>query len=145
MIMKKPGFTLIELLVTATIIIVLMGIGVVAFSSTTKSSRDARRKADMEAIRQALVLKKSESGTYGTAGNYDAVATLISSYLAGPAPSDPKDDATNGFAYSGHVAAAAFCVCAKMENTGKGNAHTASTGVACTYDGTRGYYCVSNP
>lgn len=143
--MKKPGFTLIELLVTATIIIVLMGIGVVAFSSTTKSSRDARRKADMEAVRQALVLRKSELGKYAdTPTTYTNISSLIGAYISGPAPSNPKTGDT-AYDYSGTVDTASFCICAQLESDSpKGNASAANcTSTSWTTNGD--YYCVSNP
>mgnify|MGYP002363304913 CR=1 FL=1 len=56
MLNKRPAFTLIELLVVITIMIVLMSIGIASFSSDGKSARDAKRRSDLETIRQAMVM-----------------------------------------------------------------------------------------
>jgi len=61
---NKTGFTLIELLVVATIIIVLTTIGIVSYRTALMNSRDAKRRADMETVRQALVLYRSDVGSY---------------------------------------------------------------------------------
>ena len=58
------AFTLIELLVVATIIGVLMSIAIVSFSNAQRNSRDAKRKADLETVRQALVLYRQDTGVY---------------------------------------------------------------------------------
>jgi prepilin-type N-terminal cleavage/methylation domain-containing protein len=88
---KQSGFTLIELLVVATIIIVLSAIGMISFANAGRSARNAKRQSDLETVRQALVLYKSDEGTYPT-GNYTAIiSTLSSGYISTPTPSDPKD------------------------------------------------------
>ena len=66
------GFTLIELLVVATIIIVLTTIGVVSYRNASIRSRDSKRKADLETVRQALVLYRSEAGIYPSDNGYFA-------------------------------------------------------------------------
>lgn len=60
----KKGFTLIELMIAIAIIGVLATIGFTAFQGTRKSARDAKRKADMEAIRSALEMYKADKGCY---------------------------------------------------------------------------------
>lgn len=60
------SFTLIEILVVATIISLLAGIGMVSYSSITKSSLDARRKADLEQIRAAIEMYRSNNSSYPT-------------------------------------------------------------------------------
>lgn len=105
--MKKSGFTLIEVLVAATIIIVLATIGVVSYRQVGVTARDGKRKADLDIVRSALVLYRSEQGSYPTyAGqtkaNYEnAVSDLAGAgYLGQPTPSDPKDDSTFYYTYS---------------------------------------------
>jgi prepilin-type N-terminal cleavage/methylation domain-containing protein len=61
---KNSGFTLIELLVVATIIIVLATIGVVSYRNASINSRNSKRKADLEVVRQAAVMYRSEKGEY---------------------------------------------------------------------------------
>ena len=82
----KKGFTFIEILVVVTIIGLLAGIGAVSYSQFTKSSRDARRKADVENLRAALEMYRSNS----TTSSYpDRINDLIGSYIDA-VPTDPK-------------------------------------------------------
>ncbi len=61
---KNFGFTFVELLVVITIIGIIFASGVVAYGSITQRSRDTRRKADLEAIRQSLEMCRSLTGKY---------------------------------------------------------------------------------
>lgn len=71
--MKKSknvrGFTFIEILVVVTIIGLLTAAGAVSYSQFTKSSRDAKRKADLEQIRAAAELYKSNNDSYPLSGS----------------------------------------------------------------------------
>ncbi len=73
---SKKGFTLIELLVTVSVIAILATIGMMAFSSTQRSARDAKRKGDLEDIKNAIYLSKTATGgwckTYGCPWSYVA-------------------------------------------------------------------------
>lgn len=95
---QKSGFTLIELLVVATIIIILSAIGLVSYANAGESSRNSKRKSDIEVVRQALVLYKSDTGTYPTATTYAAMMTQLTAspggYISSPTPLDPKDGDT---------------------------------------------------
>lgn len=137
---KKRGFTLIELLVTSTIIIVLSAIGMVSFASAGKNARDSKRKADLETVRQALVLYKTEVGNYPT-GAYTAATNTLKSqgFLSDPLPRDPKS--SNSYDYK--VSGSQFCLCASAEGTGTHTKLGTAAGV-CTA-GTGSYFCVSNP
>jgi len=48
------SFTLLEMLVVVGIIAVLVGIGAVSYSTAQRKSRDAKRKADLGAIQNAM-------------------------------------------------------------------------------------------
>lgn len=96
---SKKGFTLIELLVVATIIVVLSAVGLVSFVNASRTTRDGKRKTDLETVRQALTLYRSDNGDYpsptlgsGTA-RYTAVINVLLSggYISSPTPEDPKD------------------------------------------------------
>lgn len=60
----QKGFTFIEILVVVTIIALLTSIGIVSYSQFAKQSRDARRKADLEQIRSAVEMYRSNNGFY---------------------------------------------------------------------------------
>ncbi len=104
--MNKKGFTLIELLVVSTIIVVLSAIGLVSFVNAGKSARDSKRKADLETVRQALVLYRSDNGSYpagaGEAAGYSSAIADLSSggFISSPTPLDPKNDIVYFYSYS---------------------------------------------
>ncbi|MFH0749488.1 MAG: prepilin-type N-terminal cleavage/methylation domain-containing protein [Candidatus Gottesmanbacteria bacterium] len=71
----KNGFTLIELMVVIVIMGILVTIGIFAFQSSQKKSRDARRKSDVSQVSKALEMYNNDVGTYpagGTVGTADA-------------------------------------------------------------------------
>lgn len=61
---KLRGFTLVELMVVIAIIAILVGVGALAFGGALKRARDAKRKADLNEIRKALMMYYTESGSY---------------------------------------------------------------------------------
>lgn len=80
----NPGFTLIELLITVAIIAILAVVGVAVYQNTQSSARDARRRADIDAIIQAADTAKANANT----GIYPTIdGTLFSS---GVFPTDPS-------------------------------------------------------
>lgn len=62
---KKSGFTLVELLVVISIIAILSVIGMAIFTGVQKNARDAKRRADIDAIGNALEVAKT-STTYAS-------------------------------------------------------------------------------
>jgi len=80
---------MIELLVVATIMIVLSTIALISYRSASQSSRNAKRKTDLQTVRQALVLYRSDNGCYPPDTTYTAMLTTISSYL-NETPYDPQ-------------------------------------------------------
>jgi len=60
----KKSFTLIEILVVATIIALLATAATITYAQLTKQSRDARRKTDLEQIRAALEMYRSNNNQY---------------------------------------------------------------------------------
>jgi len=92
---RQSGFSMIELLVVATIIVVLTTIGMVSYGKTMENSRNAKRKTDVETIRQALIMYRSDEGSYpvqAVSGDYlTSVGTALkdAGYLSDPLPDDP--------------------------------------------------------
>ena len=86
----KAGFTLIEVLVAATLIGLLATVGLSGFQAVTRSGRDALRKSDLEQIRSALEIYKSENSSYPTATTLCVPDDLESQGYINPLPSDPK-------------------------------------------------------
>jgi len=91
---KEKSFTLIEILVVSTIIALLAGAAIVSYAQINKQSRDAKRKADLEQIRAALEMYRSNRGYYPlsvntTCGDASGLSDGATTYLS-DIPDDPK-------------------------------------------------------
>ncbi|HLC94551.1 MAG TPA: type II secretion system protein [Patescibacteria group bacterium] len=90
---KTRGFTLLEILIVASIIMLLAVAGVVSYSSLNRSSRDARRKSDIEQMRAAFEQWRSDYGSYPSVTvDCSVTSGLVSgsiTYLA-TIPKDPQ-------------------------------------------------------
>ncbi|MBI2009965.1 MAG: type II secretion system protein [Candidatus Chisholmbacteria bacterium] len=82
------GFTLIELLVTITIIGLLTSIGVFSYQSTNRKARDGKRIADLEQIRTALEIYRSDKREYPPDLDTLEVEDYIQSLPEDPKPTD---------------------------------------------------------
>lgn len=80
--LKKSGFTLVELLVVISIIAILSLIGLTVYTNVQKGARDAKRKADIDAIANAMEANYA-SGQY--------VALIDSMFSSNAIPQDPID------------------------------------------------------
>ena len=88
---KQKGFTFIELLVVVTISALLMGAAMVGYSSISRRSRDTRRRTDIETIRSALELYRSENGSYPLSVSEGGSIGIGGVVYLDPVPGDPKD------------------------------------------------------
>lgn len=61
---KQKGFTLVELLVVVAIIGLLSTLAVVSLNGIRERARDTKRLSDLDAIRNAFELVKTEKGDY---------------------------------------------------------------------------------
>ena len=122
---KNRGFTLIEVLVAATIIAVLTSIGIVSYQAANRRARDAKRKSDLEQVRAALEMYKSDhSGSY-PAGSCVNISSLgLSNYLSSDI-NPPK----SGEAYYYKVVGYGYCVSAQFEGSTAGS--SCSSGDLC--------------
>jgi general secretion pathway protein G len=132
----SSGFTLVEILVSATIIGLLSTIGITGFQAITKSGRDALRKSDLEQIRSALEIFKSENGSYptNTAVGSCLPNSLVPNYI-NTYPTDPKN--TNYRYCYIQDSNLTYRLCAHLEN-----GTTAADATKCGDSG--GTICTSN-
>lgn len=107
------GFTMIELLVVTTIIIILTSIGLVSYTSANRSARNGKRKADIEMVRQALVLYRTDNSTYPATSNFTNMLTTIADYTSSTTVTDPKNDVTYFYSYSSN--GSTFTLSARLE------------------------------
>jgi general secretion pathway protein G len=124
---KNKGFTLIELLVVMAIIAILVSLALVSYQSARKSARDGKRKSDLEQIRSALEMYKSDSAT---SAYPDALADL-SDYIV--LPSDPLS--TRNYAYSRSGSSYVLCASLELQTTASADCSGLScgSGVVCSY------------
>ncbi|MCX6816490.1 MAG: prepilin-type N-terminal cleavage/methylation domain-containing protein [Candidatus Beckwithbacteria bacterium] len=130
--LRQRGFTFIEMLVVVTIIAVLTMVGIANFRVANQKARDGRRQGDLEQIRAALEMYRTDLKVYPTTGN---LSLLTPSYI-GTIPADP----TTGRLYRYTSATGAiYTLCAALElggtDTCSGNC---GTGITCNYK-------ISNP
>lgn len=125
---KNEGFTLIEILVVVTIIVLLTATAVVTYTAFLKQSRDAKRKADLEQVRAAVEMYRSNNDTYPV-GNWSNLSVLTSGtvYIKS-LPADPKS-ASYSYYYSG--SASDYTVGSYLES-GSGSCGGSCT-VNCNY------------
>jgi len=68
--MKKNGFTLVELIVVIAIIGVLVSLGYTNYQTSLARARDGKRKGDLEQIRSALEMYRTDKGYYPKCSNW---------------------------------------------------------------------------
>jgi len=132
---KQKGYTFIEILVVITIIAVLTAIGVVNFRVANKKSRDGKRKSDLEQIRAALELYRTDEGEYPA--NLSSLTGGSIIYME-KVPDDPLGD--YDYSYASVVPNSTYVLCAALELETSGTC----TGVSDCDTGTCNYE-VNNP
>jgi general secretion pathway protein G len=121
---RQKAFTLIELLVVISIIGVLVAVSIFGLSGARESSRDARRKADLELIKAGLELYKADCNSYPTSipaagsalvGTYPptgaASCKTANTYIA----AIPADPITSDRNYIYKVNGNGYVLCASLE------------------------------
>lgn len=118
---KQQGFTLLELLIVIVIIGILALIIVPGLASGPKRARDAQRKSDMRAVKNALETYYNDNNSY-PAGDYAGLTSyLVNAYIPSM-PSDPKSGNT-AYSYTPAPSGCAVGACtsytldAALENT----------------------------
>lgn len=108
------GFTFVELLVTISIVAVLSTIAMVSYQQAGRNARNSRRKADLEMVRQALVLYRTDQATYPVTSTFGTMLSTISTYLSTTTIADPKNTSPYVYSYTS-AAGATFSLCAYLE------------------------------
>lgn len=117
----KKGFTLIELLVSLGLVAV-MAAGVVTLigRGPQQSSRDGKRRADLQRIATALELYRNDTGRYPTNACYLSNSCLVPTYIQA-LPTDPDPSSGNTYTYNGTacngVGCLGFTLCTNLEKT----------------------------
>ncbi len=92
---KSEGFTLIELIVVISIIGILSSVLVANFMQVRSKTRDGVRKKDLEQIRLALEVYRTDEGEYPDAlpsCNAEIVGETSSNIYMKKTPCDPLND-----------------------------------------------------
>ena len=84
-----PNKQIIKVTHAFTIIGIIFASGIVSYTSITQRSRDAKRKSDIEAIRQSLEMCRSLSGVYPM-DIVNTVTCTTGEVLMTSVPNDPK-------------------------------------------------------
>lgn len=133
---NNKGFTLVELLVVISIIAILIALSVFGLQGARESSRDARRKADLELIRSGLELYKSDCNVYpdslstSLAGNGSTPACSVDNIYIDTVPTDPASP--NRLYYYNSPAGTTYELCASLEQGGNDTC-SGSCGETCNY------------
>jgi general secretion pathway protein G len=136
---NQLGFTLIELLVVISIIGILMALSIFGIQGARESSRDARRKADLELIRSGLEIYKSDCGDYPAAltsplvGDGSPASCATTNTYISTVPTDPTSPART-YLYS-RPTTSTYEMCAALEQ-GSGTVTcggSSNCGETCNY------------
>lgn len=128
--MNKKGFTLIELMVVIVIICILAGLTLSGSFGARKVARDGRRKADLEQIRSALEIYRSDCKTYPATitfgGSLQGTTALgCNNTYMDKIPNDPLSGRTYVYAL---ISPNSYVLCSYLETDQK-----------TIYDGTCGF------
>lgn len=124
LIRVQSAFTLIELLVVISIIGILLGLSIFGLQGARQSSRDAKRKSDLEMIRSGLEIFKADCDKYYVGGSlpsplvgipsYSSSCLAANTYIAA-IPTDPIS-ASYSYSYTSTGTGATYILCATLEN-----------------------------
>ncbi len=138
------GFTLIELLIVIAIIAILSAtVMLTSVQTNLKRARDGKRATDLEAVRSALEIYRSENGGYpnATGSVASTLGVLLPNFISA-LPVDPSNPTRNYYYAGANCAPPVLCktykLCAAFEKTAGSGSGTCTTsanlcGVTCNY------------
>lgn len=149
----KNGFTLIELLVVISIIGILMGVSLFGIQGARESSRDSKRKADLEFIRAGLELYKADCNDYPphnssfqlnstVVGDTTPTTCAAANTYISSTPTDPLTSSGNYYRYVRGATNVTYELCAYLEG---GTASVTCGGAVASCGTTNCNYKVTNP
>lgn len=134
----SAGFSLLELLVVVSIIGIIISMLAVSFGTAQIKARDSKRRSDIKALQNAFEQYYAKNVGY----NATCANMQTGEFLPAGAPTDPL----TGTAFTCTSTTTTYCVCAMLEESGKGNATSDATSATCNFGGGAGanFYCLSN-
>ncbi len=138
----RRGYTLIELLVVMALIGLLLTAGLTSYLGSQKNSRDGKRKADLEVLRQALELYRSDNPTIGYPGAVGNATTVLATPLSVPntyinpanVPKDPQTNLNYYYYYQvnpGGGGVNTYRICTYLESPKSGDPACPNTAIEC--------------
>lgn len=113
---KKLGFTIVELLVVSTILALLAAMGMVSYASASRNSRNAKRQSDLEQVRAAMELYRSDNSAYPSDTDFvGLVQTLQDDQYITSNISDPKPAPYTQYSLNLPGACTNYQLCAELE------------------------------
>ncbi len=131
---KSKGFTLMELLVVITVLAILLGMALSSLKGTRAAARDSQRKTELEQVRSALEIYRTDEGSYPTRnGKVTTSLSGLGSYLEDDVLQDPLP--SNFYYYYVYGSSGqTYTLCAHLETGGSAvSACGSSCGGTCNY------------
>lgn len=119
---SNKGFSLLEMLIVMAIMGIILTVSTISYLTLQQKGRDAKRRTDIESLRTALEIYRSQNSAYpAIAGNNAwAPASNLNASLVVPGymqsiPTDPNQNATYPYMYKSWSSWQRYCIEARFE------------------------------